>query len=204
VWTEKYRPRRLAEVVGQDEAVRELRSYLAGRDPPNLLFHGPPGTGKTSTAIAFARDLLGDWFDEDFLEVNASDDRSLTALRSKVLAFAKLRPWNGLKVVFMDEADGLAPDAQDALRRPMEMYHGTTRWVFAANTADLSAALVSRCRTLRFGPVPPAEVARALRRVASAEEIPGAEALIARIAESCDGDVRRAMQDFRGSLEVSG
>ncbi len=204
MWTETYRPRTLEEVVGQDEAVRELRSYVAARDPPNLLFVGPPGTGKTSTALAFARDLLGEWFTEDFLEVNASDDRSLTALRSKVLSFAKLRPWNGLKVVFMDEADGLAPDAQDALRRPMEVYHGTTRWVFAANTADLSPALISRCRTLTFRPVPPAAVALALRRVAAAEEIRGAEGVIARIAEGCGGDVRRAMQDFRGSLEVSG
>jgi DNA polymerase III delta prime subunit len=85
----------------------------------------------------------------------------------------------------------------------MEVYQRTTRWVFAANSTDLSPALLSRCRQIRFRPVQPAHVALALRRVAAEEKIPGAEALITRSAERCGGDVRAALHDLRGSLEVS-
>lgn len=205
MWTEQYRPRTLGEVAGHADVVRELRSYVATRDPPHLLFYGPAGTGKTSAAHAFAREILGPWFGVDFLEVNASDDRSLTALRAKVIPFARLRPWNGIHVVFLDEADGLAPDAQDALRRPMELYASTTRFVLAANKAEekLSEAIFSRCRALKFWPLQPRDVLGRLRQIAAAEEADVPDALLEGVAERCGGDLRLALTTLRAQLEVA-
>ena len=118
-WTEKYRPKKLDEIVGQEEIVIRLKKYVSERNMPHLLFSGPPGVGKTTAAICLARELYGDSWRRNFLETNASDERGINVVREKIKDFARTRPFGEaeFKIIFLDEADALTPDAQNALRR---------------------------------------------------------------------------------------
>ncbi|KUJ98621.1 MAG: Replication factor C small subunit, partial [Thermococcales archaeon 44_46] len=118
-WVEKYRPERLDDIVGQDHIVKRLKHYVKTGSMPHLLFAGPPGTGKTTSALCLARELFGEHWRHNFLELNASDERGINVIREKVKEFARTKPIGGasFKIIFLDEADALTQDAQQALRR---------------------------------------------------------------------------------------
>lgn len=88
-WVEKYRPKKVEDVVGHDELIKRIKSYVDRRNVPNLLFSGPAGTGKTSSSIALARELFGQNFEQNFLELNASDDRGIDIVRNTIKDFAR-------------------------------------------------------------------------------------------------------------------
>ncbi|WP_394356255.1 AAA family ATPase [Thermococcus waiotapuensis] len=137
-WVEKYRPERLEDIVGQAHIVKRLKHYAKTGSMPHLLFAGPPGVGKTSAALALARELFGENWRHNFLELNASDERGINVIREKVKEFARTKPIGGasFKIIFLDEADALTQDAQQALRRTMEMFSNNVRFILSCVTGD--------------------------------------------------------------------
>lgn len=207
VWVEKYRPRTLADVVGQEEAVERLKAYVAARNIPHLMFAGPPGTGKTTSAIALARDLFGDDWAGRFLELNASDERGIGVVRGKIKEFARVGTADsqGFKIVFLDEADALTHDAQSALRRTMEKYTATTRFILSCNySSKIIDPIQSRCAVFRFRPLQQDQVKKYVRKIAKEENIEitpdGVEALLF-VAK---GDLRRTVNTLQVAAALGG
>jgi len=196
LWVEKYRPKSLDEVVGQEEIIERLMAYAKTGNLPHLLFAGPAGTGKTTSAIALARDMFGENWRQNYYELNSSDERGIETVRTKVKEIARIAPFGGsnFKIIFLDEADNLTADAQAALRRTMETYSKTSRFILSANySSRLIEPIQSRTAVFRFRPLKPDAIAEYIGRIAKSEKLKitddGMEALVY-VAE---GDMRRAV-----------
>ena len=122
IWTEKYRPNNFTDIVGQDEIIKRVESLVNSLNIPHLLFAGPAGTGKSTLALVVVKELFKDNWRDNYLELNASDERGINIVREKVKNFARTKSLGTVpfKVIFLDEADALTPEAQQALRRTME------------------------------------------------------------------------------------
>ncbi len=201
-WTEKYRPSKLDDVIGQTAIIDRLKAFVKEKSFPSMIFSGPAGVGKTTSAVAMAKELYGDSINQAFLELNASDQRGIEIIRGRVKEFAKTLPLStGLvKIIFLDEADALTSEAQHALRRTMEKYSSTTRFVLSANYASkIIEPIQSRCVVLRFKPLNEAEMRAYIERIAKGEgldiEEKGVEALI----YVSEGDLRRITNILHGA-----
>ncbi|MDD1673407.1 MAG: replication factor C small subunit [Methanomicrobiales archaeon] len=206
IWIEKYRPLRLADIVGQDEIVQRLQSYVKEGSMPHLLFTGSAGVGKTTAAIALARGFFGDSWHMNFRELNASDERGIDVVRNQIKQFARISPLEGasFKILFLDEADALTPDAQAALRRTMENYAHTCRFILSCNySSKIIDPIQSRCAIYRFAPLSPQAVKEELHRIAKREGLrvsPEAQEAIVYVAQ---GDMRRAINALQGAAILS-
>ncbi len=204
---EKYRPRTLADVVGQEDTVERLKAYVASNNVPHMMFAGSPGTGKTTCAIALAKDLYGEDWKGRFLELNASDERGIGVVRGKIKEFARvgMADRDGFKIVFLDEADALTHDAQSALRRTMERYTNTTRFVLSCNySSKIIDPIQSRCAVFRFRPLTTDQVKSYIRKIAKTEGLEvtgdGVDALVF-VAK---GDLRKTVNTLQVAAALGG
>lgn len=195
-WTEKYRPLNLSEVVAHETIIDVIRKFAANGRLPHLLFHGPPGTGKTSTVLALTRELYESNHSNMVLELNASDSRGINIVRDEIQSFASTaRPFSSaFKLVIMDECDSLTKDAQFALRRIMEKYAQHTRFCLICNYASkIIPAIQSRCTKFRFAPVPAEAMLQRLRHVVCSERVQISGASLQTIQRLGEGDMRRSL-----------
>jgi len=203
IWTEKYRPVTLDDVYGQDSTIERLKAYVEKGNLPHLLFAGPAGTGKTTSAIALSKELYGDNWSANFFELNASDERGIGVIRNKIKEYARTSSMSniGFKIIFMDEADSLTPEAQAALRRTMEKYSNNCRFVLSCNySSKIIDPIQSRCAVFRFRYLNDKDVQNCLEMIAEKEELNIDRDAKELLVEVADGDLRRVIN----LLQISG
>lgn len=198
VWTEKYRPVTLDQIVGQARITSRLSKYVEAKSMPHLLFTGKQGTGKTTAAFALARELYGDEWQGMITKLDASDERGINVVRDQIKVAASLAPPPGIgfRLILLDEADGLTRDAQQALRRTIERFSHITRFVLLCNYSNkIIDPIQSRCAVFRFRPVDVDSISEYLSRIIKEEDLvlENEDKIRTRIAERCNGDLRRAV-----------
>ena len=196
MWTEKYRPQTLDDIVNQAPIIERLRGFLTERNLPHLLFSGPAGTGKTTAILAFARELFGEWLQGNFLELNASDERGIGVVRKRVKEFARTKPLGNapFKIISLDEADQLTRDAQHALRRTMERYVTSCRFCLICNySSRIIEPIQSRCAIFRFPRLDKDHIVQRVKHIAKQEGVILSEEGIQSILYVSSGDLRKAI-----------
>ena len=201
LWSEKHKPKSHEQIVGQDA----FKALLLGchRDLPNLLLHGPSGTGKSSSVNVLVNTLYGNATRGNILRINASDTRGIGSVRDVINEFT--RTGNAItlgaarvKLVILEEADNLTLDAQCCLRRLMELNCASARFLLVCNFVDkLLPAIQSRCSTFRFTPLSHAAVVNHLDSIAVVEGVSVPRTALAKIVRCAQGDLRRAINQMQ-------
>lgn len=205
MWSEKYRPATLAEMRNQVDVVNRLKRFAETKAMPHCLFAGPPGSGKTTAALCLAHDLFGERFMDAFMELNASDARGIDVIRTTVKEFARIATISEVpfKILVLDEADNMTADAQHALRRTMERYTDTCRFVLSCNySGKIIEPIQSRCAIFRFIPIGEEEVAAYLKTVAEKEHVHLTEPGLRALTIASEGDLRKAINTLQGAASV--
>jgi len=214
-WVEKYRPKTVDEVSYQEEVIKTLKKSIQTGNLPHLLFYGPPGTGKTSTILALAKQLFGPNVHKRVMELNASDERGIDVIRTKVRNFSQvavsqqteetisrqgpLPPSSKFqcppyKIIILDEADSMTRDAQAALRRTMEQYSHITRFCLICNyISRIIEPLTSRCAKFRFKPLATTVIVERLSHICRCEQVTCSGEVLDTLVQVSEGDMRKAI-----------
>jgi len=206
-WIEKYRPKHINDIVYHDDIRNTLKKLINNKKFPHTIFFGPPGTGKTSTILACAREIYGEGYKTMVLELNGSDDRGIKVIREQIKGFSEYNQLfcRGVKLVILDEADSMTYDAQFALRRVIENYTHNTRFCLICNyISKLIPALQSRCITFRFSNIDKESSLIKLKEVIKQENIKYNEQGLNTIIEICKGDMRRCINLLQSVCMATG
>mmetsp|Transcript_12295 Transcript_12295/g.14474 ORF Transcript_12295/g.14474 Transcript_12295/m.14474 type:complete len:364 (+) Transcript_12295:31-1122(+) len=202
-WVEKYRPKRLEDLVAHDDIIQIITKLIDSENLPHLLLYGPPGTGKTSTIVAAAKRMYGPkGYSTMALELNASDSRGISVVRNEIKEFAGTRQLfsKGVKLIILDEADAMTNDAQNALRRIVEKYTKNARFCLICNyVSKIIPALQSRCTRFRFAPLSKQQIYGRLVEVAKAEQVEYTENGLEAIVNLAGGDMRRVLNGLQST-----
>ncbi|MFC2143645.1 replication factor C small subunit [Candidatus Aenigmatarchaeota archaeon] len=195
IWTEKYRPKKLSEMSGQTHVVKRLENFVKSENLPHCLFVGPAGCGKSTASMCIAHEMYENTWKGNFLELNASDERGIDTVRVKVKEFARTIPIKGgFKIIFLDEADSLTRDAQHALRRTMEKFSATTRFILSANYGSkIIPPIQSRTAVFRFSPLKEDEITSFLDSISKQEKLTIDKGAMETIFYISQGDLRKAI-----------
>ena len=214
MWVEKYRPKKISDLVNQKEIMGSLNALLKNQsEMPHLLFSGSAGVGKTSAAICLSREILGEHWRDYSLELNASDERGIGMVREKVKKFSRFAGLDTeipFKIIILDEADEMTSDAQTALRRIIEDTAKYCRFILIANNlSKIIEPIQSRCVVFKFTRISNKEISSQLKFIAQKEKIKADEKGLETICDYADGDIRHAINILqaaasRGSIDVSG
>jgi len=205
MWSEKYRPATLAEMKNQADVVGRLKRFAETKAMPHCLFAGPPGSGKTTAALCLAHDLFGERFMDAFLELNASDARGIDVIRTTVKEFARIATISEVpfKILVLDEADNMTADAQHALRRTMERYTDTCRFILSCNySGKIIEPIQSRCAIFRFVPLSEDDIAAYLKIIVRKEHVRTEESGLRALIRSSEGDLRKAINTLQAAASV--
>ena len=206
IWTEKYRPKDFPEIKGQKEIVKRIKAFVELKNMPHLLFAGPAGVGKSTLALVIARKFFKDAWHQNFLELNASDERGIDIIRNKVKDFARTKAIGDVpfKIIFLDECDALTREAQQSLRRTMENYTTTCRFILSCNySSKIIDPIQSRCAMFRFKPLEKKEIYAIIEKIEKEEKIKISEKAKEALYEISEGDVRRVENILQSSAAIS-
>lgn len=206
IWTEKYRPSKFEDVVGQQEIIKRTKSLVQALNIPHLLFAGPAGTGKSTLALIIVKELFGDAWKENYLELNASDERGIDVIRQKVKDFARTKALENIpfKVIFLDEADALTKEAQQALRRTMENFTNTCRFILSCNySSNIIDPIQSRCVILRFKLLEKKDITEVIKKIAKQENLKLTDDAYEVLYEASEGDCRRAINLLQATASIA-
>ncbi|MGM5484184.1 MAG: replication factor C small subunit [Nanobdellota archaeon] len=206
IWVEKYRPKDFDEVKGQDKIVERIKAFVEANNIPHLLFSGTAGTGKTTLSLVIARKLFGENWQQNFLELNASDERGIDVIRTKVKDFARFKAIGDVpfKIIYLDECDSLTRDAQQALRRTMENYASSTRFILSCNyISKIIDPIQSRCTIFKFKPLPDEGIKEIIDNIENKEDLKVNDDAKKALIEISSGDCRRAENILQSCSVIS-
>lgn len=207
IWTEKYRPSLFEEIKGQEEIVSKVKAFVEQKNIPHLLFAGPAGIGKSTLALVTAKQMFGPEWKQNFLELNASDERGIDVVRVKVKDFARTKAIGDVpfKIIFLDECDALTKDAQQALRRTMENYAATCRFILACNySSKIIDPIQSRCAMFRFRPLAKEHMLELVNYIVDKEKLKVDDAAKSALIEISGGDCRKLENVLQSCASIAG
>ncbi len=206
IWTEKYRPSKFEEVYGQKEIVPRIEAFVKQKNLPHILFVGPAGTGKTTLSLVIANTLFGKEKHQNFLELNASDERGIDVIRNKVKDFARTKALAEVpfKLIYLDECDSLTREAQQALRRTMESYSNSCRFILSCNySSKIIDPIKSRCALFKFKPLANEDIRSVITNIEKSEGLKIDDKAKDILIKYAEGDVRQIYNILQSSSVMS-
>lgn len=205
-WVEKYRPKKMDDIISHQEIIMALKKFIELETLPHLLFFGPSGSGKTSTIKCCAREIYGKYIDYMILELNASNERGIETVRTKIKNFVSNKHsiflptafGKTFKLVILDEIDSMTVEAQGMLRQTIEKNSVPTRFCLICNDIDkINLALQSRCALFRFSPLNSFDMKNRLEEICTIEKIDHKKNAIDAIIKITKGDMRAAINTLQ-------